>query len=99
MKNATFRQLQIFVAAANRLSFARVAEDLHLTPAAVSFQVRQLELTTGFPLFQRIGKRLSLTEAGGLLLGIRTWSLKAMHDAGEAFALLKIRRSARSLSA
>ncbi len=89
MKNATFRQLQIFAAAAGRLSFARVAEDLHLTPAAVSFQIRQLELTTGFPLFERIGKRVRLTEAGGLLLGHAELALKAMHDAGEAFASMK----------
>jgi DNA-binding transcriptional LysR family regulator len=66
-----------------------VAEDLHLTPAAVSFQIRQLELTTGFPLFERIGKRVRLTEAGGLLLGYADLALKAMHDASEAFAALK----------
>ncbi len=89
MKNATFRQLQIFVAAADRLSFARVAEDLNLTPAAVSFQIRQLELASGVPLFERIGKRVRLTEAGGLLLGYADLALKAMHDASEAFASLK----------
>ena len=53
LKNATFRQLQIFVAAADRLSFARVAEDLHLTPAAVSFQIRQLARLTSLRGFGR----------------------------------------------
>jgi DNA-binding transcriptional LysR family regulator len=89
MKNATFRQLQIFAAAAHRLSFARVAETLHLTPAAVSFQIRQLEMITGFPLFERIGKRVRLTEAGRHLLGYAELALKAMNDAGETFASLK----------
>ena len=89
MKNATFRQLQIFAASAKRLSFSRVAEELHLTPAAVSFQIRQLETAGGFPLFERYGKRVRLTEAGHLLLGFAEAALKAMHDANEAFASLK----------
>jgi DNA-binding transcriptional LysR family regulator len=71
------------------LSFARVAEELHLTPAAVSFQIRHLELATGFALFERIGKRMRLTEAGRLLLGYATLALKAMHDADGAFAALR----------
>ena len=48
MRNVTIRQLQIFAEAAQRLSFARVAERLHLSPAAVSFQIKQIESMTGF---------------------------------------------------
>jgi DNA-binding transcriptional LysR family regulator len=89
MKNATFRQLQIFAASARRLSFARVAEELNLTPAAVSFQIRQLEMAGGFALFERYGKRVRLTEAGSLFLRFAEVALKAMEDASEAFASLK----------
>ena len=85
----TFRQLQIFVAAARRLSFARVAEELHLTPAAVSFQIRQLETAAGLPLFERVGRQVRLSEAGRLLRDYAELALGAMNDAGEAFAALR----------
>jgi DNA-binding transcriptional LysR family regulator len=43
MRNVTIRQLQIFSVAASHLSFARAAEKLHLTHAAISLQIKQLE--------------------------------------------------------
>ena len=69
MRNVTIRQLQVFVEAADSLSLARVAERLHLTPSAVSFQIKRIESQTGFALFERIGKRVHLTEPGQVLLG------------------------------
>jgi len=42
MKNATFRQLRVFTEVAKHLSFARAAEVLHLTPPAVTMQVKEL---------------------------------------------------------
>ena len=72
MRNVTIRQLQIFAEAAQRLSFARVAERLHLSPAAVSFQIKQIESMTGFALFERVGRKVSVTDAGErLLVGFR----------------------------
>jgi DNA-binding transcriptional LysR family regulator len=68
MRNVTVRQLQVFAEAAESLSLARVAERLHLTPSAVSFQIKRIESQTGFALFERIGKRVKLTEAGEVLL-------------------------------
>lgn len=47
------RALQAFEAAARHLSFARAAEELHVTPAAVSQQIKLLEQQLGFSLFQR----------------------------------------------
>lgn len=64
MKNLTIRQLQIFSVAARHLSFVRAAEELYLTQPAVSMQIRQLEETVGMPLFDKIGKKMYLTEAG-----------------------------------
>lgn len=62
--NVTFRQLKIFEAVARHLSFTRASDELHLTQPAVSMQIKQLELETGVPLFEQIGKRVFLTEAG-----------------------------------
>ncbi|MDX1607520.1 MAG: transcriptional regulator GcvA [Candidatus Competibacterales bacterium] len=56
--------LQCFEAAARQLNFTRAAAELHLTQSAVSRQVRNLEDFVRQPLFERIGKRLVLTEAG-----------------------------------
>ncbi len=64
MKNATLRQLRVFEAAARHLSLTRAAEELHLTPPAVSIQVRQLEGHAHAELFERVGRGLKLTEAG-----------------------------------
>ena len=57
-----------FESAARHLSFARAAEELRVTPAAVSHQVRTLEEYLGVRLFHRESRRLSLTDAGTALL-------------------------------
>jgi DNA-binding transcriptional LysR family regulator len=62
--NITFRQLQIFAAVARNLSFTRASEELHLTQPAVSMQIKQLEQSVGLPLFEQLGKKVFLTEAG-----------------------------------
>jgi LysR family transcriptional regulator, low CO2-responsive transcriptional regulator len=95
MRRATIRQLQVFVEAARLLSFARVAERLHLTPAAVSFQIKQLESISGSPLFERIGKRVRLTDAGRLVLGYAEMIINALGDADEVLASLKGLRGGR----
>ncbi len=56
--------LRAFEAVARKLSFARAAEDLHVTKAAVAQQVRALEQEIGAPLVTRSGRGLALTEAG-----------------------------------
>lgn len=64
MLRATLRQLTIFQAVAERLSFTRAAEHLHLSQPAVSMQVKQLEENLGMPLFEQLGRSIHLTEAG-----------------------------------
>jgi len=66
--NITIRQLQIFEAVAQHLSYTRAAEFLFLSQPAVSMQIKQLESEVGMPLFERMGKKLFLTEAGDELL-------------------------------
>ena len=56
--------LRAFEAAARHLSFTRAAEELNVTQAAVSQQVKALESRLGIPLFRRVHNRLFLTYAG-----------------------------------
>jgi DNA-binding transcriptional LysR family regulator len=62
--NLTLRQLEVFEAVARHLSFTRAAEELYLTQPAVSMQVKQLEGVVGLPLYEQLGKKIHLTEAG-----------------------------------
>jgi DNA-binding transcriptional LysR family regulator len=64
IRHVTLRQLQIFLAAARHLNFARAAQELHLTQPAVWMQVKQLEELVGLPLFDNVARKLHLTEAG-----------------------------------
>lgn len=67
MKAITLHQLQIFEVAARHLSFTRAAEELYLTQPTISMQIKQLSKAVGLPLFEQVGKRLYLTEAGQAL--------------------------------
>ena len=81
MKNATFRQLRVFSEVARHLSFARAAEALHLTPPAVTMQVKELEAHVGMPLFQREGRRVALTTVGEYMLVHARKILATLKDA------------------
>ncbi len=65
----TLRQLTLFRAVAQHLSFTRAAAELCLTQPAVSIQIKQLEGHVGMSLFEQIGKRIYLTDAGRELYG------------------------------
>ena len=64
MNQATLHQLRVFEAAARHSSFTRAAEELFLTQPTISMQIKQLTKSVGIPLFEQVGKRLYLTEAG-----------------------------------
>lgn len=64
MIHATLHQLKVFEATARHGSFTRAAEELFLTQPTVSMQVKQLTKSVGLPLFEQVGKRLYLTDAG-----------------------------------
>ena len=55
--------LRAFEAIARHMSFARAAAELHVTPAALSHQIRGLEEQLGLPLFTRRTRSIELTEA------------------------------------
>ena len=56
--------VRAFEAAARLSSFTRAAEELHMTQAAVSYQIKQLERRLGLTLFERLPRRVTLTPAG-----------------------------------
>lgn len=64
---APLTALRAFDAAARHMSFARAAEELNVTPAALSFQIKSLEEHLGAPLFHRLNRAVELTEAGAAL--------------------------------
>lgn len=68
IRNATFRQLQVFEAIARNNSFTVAAEELHLTQPTLSMQVKKLTGIVGMPLYNQIGKKIYLTEVGEELL-------------------------------
>jgi DNA-binding transcriptional LysR family regulator len=89
MQSATLRQFRVFAEVARRLSFARAAEALHLTPPAVTMQVKELESAVGLPLFDREGRRVTLTTAGEYLLVYVRRLLATLKEAQDAMARLK----------
>jgi DNA-binding transcriptional LysR family regulator len=83
------RQVETFLAVAEELSFSRAASRLGYVQSSVSAQVASLERELGAPLFDRLGRRISLTDAGrvmfrysGRLLGLAEETREAVTDAG-----------------
>ena len=64
MLNFTLRQLQVFEKVATYLNYSRAAKELYLSQPAVSMQIKQLEGHIGLPLFEQMGKKIYLTDAG-----------------------------------
>ncbi len=89
MKNATFRQLRVFSEVARHLSFTKAAQALHLTPPAVTMQVKELEGHVGLPLFERSGRTVSLTTPGEYMLVYARRMLATLKDAEDAAARLQ----------
>src|SRR3569833_3413073 len=73
-------QLRAFLGVAQTGSFSRAAEELHLTQPAVSKRVAQLEAELDTRLLDRIGRQVSLTEAGRALLPRAQRILAEMED-------------------
>lgn len=62
------KQLKNFIAVCEELHFTRAAEKLGIAQSTLSLQIAALEEEIGLPLFDRIGKKITLTEAGSILL-------------------------------
>jgi DNA-binding transcriptional LysR family regulator len=89
MRSVTFRQLRVFTEVAKHLSFSRAAEALHLTPPAVTMQVKELESHVGLPLFERQGRQVHLTMGGEYFLVYAKRLLSTLKDADNVMARFK----------
>ena len=63
-KHGTLPQLRLFEAIARLGTYARAAQELHMAQPTASLQIKKLTATVGVPLFEQVGKRVYLTEAG-----------------------------------
>ena len=75
--------LNTFVCAAEFGSFQLAAEQLHVTPSAVSHQIRNLEQLLGYPLFERLDKRVRLSARGERLFAELRGAFRDIHRASE----------------
>jgi len=82
------QSLKAFDASARHLSFTKAAQELNVTPAAVSHQIKELEDQIGVPLFQRTSRHMQLTRHGQILRPAITDALD-----GLTRALQRIRES------
>jgi LysR family glycine cleavage system transcriptional activator len=73
--------IRVFEAAARHQSFTRAAEELGMTQAAVSYQIRMLEDRVGAPLFTRLPRQVVLTAKGRQLAPAVTEAFEALRDA------------------
>lgn len=81
------RQLRYFLKAKELMNFTEAANALHISQSTLSQQIKQLETEIDTPLFNRIGKRIQLTEAGNIFADFAKKSVRsseesllAMHD-------------------
>ncbi len=91
------RNLSTFLTVAKTLSFTRAAEELNYAQSSLSAQIQALERELGSPLFERLGKRITLTESGRRLVGyaerlvnLEREALNSVPDAGEPAGVLAI---------
>lgn len=77
MRNLNYNHLRYFWAVAHEGSLTRAAERISLSQSALSVQIQKLERQVGHPLFERVGKKLVLTEAGRIALDYADTVFKA----------------------
>jgi LysR family glycine cleavage system transcriptional activator len=90
--------LRAFEAAARRLSFTKAAEDLDVTPGAISQQVKILEDFVGQPLFRRLGRAVELTDSARASMPLLREAFERIDDAVRQMRL-PLRRERVSVSA
>lgn len=89
MTDLPLELIRSFLRVAAHQSFARAAQDLRLTPSAVSRQIKQLEQTLGAQLFLRTTRTMSLTEAGSTYLAAAREAFDQLEAAGQALGRLR----------
>lgn len=87
--HVTIRQLKVFDSVARHLSYTKAADDLSLTQPAVSMQIKQLERAIDLPLFEVLGKKVYLTQAGEAFHNHAQQILGQLNRAAEEMDALK----------
>lgn len=82
-------QLRVFHSAATLLSFTRAAEELHLTQPGISKHIGELERHYGNQLFDRLGKKVALTQAGEILFHAVTDMFRLIDEANARISDMK----------
>ncbi|WP_435522566.1 LysR family transcriptional regulator [Chryseobacterium indoltheticum] len=80
------RQLKYFLKAKELLNFTEAANQLNISQSTLSQQIKQLEDEIDIPLFNRIGKRITLTEAGSLF---SEFAFQSVQRANDGFIMMK----------
>ncbi len=80
----TIHQLDLFLMAAKLKNFSRAADQMSISQPAFSAQIIKLEKILGTPLFERIGRRVDLTDAGVMFMEYSRKSLTALREGKQA---------------
>jgi DNA-binding transcriptional LysR family regulator len=95
----TFRQIEVFNAVARNENYTHAAQELHLSQPAVSMQIRQLEQGIGLALFEQVGKKIHLTDAGRHMYEVGRHIADLLSEAEEVFEAFKgVERGTLSIS-
>ncbi len=95
----TLRQIEVFNAVARLQNYTRAAEELHMSQPAVSMQIKQLEDSVGLPMFEQVGKKIHLTDAGKIMNGYSRNMANLLDEADEVFEAIKgVERGTLSIS-
>lgn len=89
MRNLTLRQIKIFICATKHLSFSKAADELNITAAAVSLQMKEMEKDLDAQLFNRENRKLSLSLEGEHFLMYAIKIISTLDQAKEAIDKLR----------
>ena len=95
LKHGTLPQLSVFEAVARLGSFTRAAEELYMAQPTVSVQIKKLGESIGLPLFEQVGRKVHLTDAGRLLYSACQEMFAALTRVEDSFADLRGMKAGR----
>jgi DNA-binding transcriptional LysR family regulator len=95
LKHGTLPQLRVFEASARLGSFTRAAQELHMAQATASVQIKKLSEAVGLPLFEQVGRRIHLTDAGQRVYAGCGALFRALSDMEQALAGMRGTASGR----
>lgn len=78
------RSLQVFLSVAKHLNYTRAGKEVHLSQPSVSVRIRQLETEIDLKLFEQLGKKIALTNAGQQFIPYARAVVSALDDARQA---------------